>query len=68
MDNIKLIGVLIFGIGLIIDIFNTRWKWPFWKYELESKNKKLSKLSTIFIIIGFIIVLIRSIYIRQTGS
>ena len=68
MDNIRILGVVVFALGLIIDIFNTKWKWPFGKYELESKNKNLSKISTLLIIIGFIIVLIRSIYVRQTGS
>ncbi len=67
MDYVKLLGTIIFGIGIVIEIFNTKWKWPFWKQKLEIKSKKADIASTVFIILGFVIIVVRIYLISKSG-
>lgn len=68
MDIIRIMGLVIFGIGIIIEIANTKWQWPFWKYTLESRNKKLAILSNVLIILGFLLVIFRVYMNRRNGT
>ncbi|XKL31606.1 hypothetical protein P4B09_13040 [Lactiplantibacillus plantarum] len=52
MDFIIAIGGLITGIGLIINVFNTRIKYG-WFTHYQSKSRPLNYVSLLLIIIGF---------------
>ena len=55
MDFIIAIGGLITGIGLIINVFNTRIKYG-WFTHYQSKSRPLNYVSLLLIIIGLIII------------
>lgn len=56
MDFIIAIGGLITGIGLIINVFNTRIKYGWFTYY-QSKSRPLNYVSLLLIIIGLIIII-----------
>lgn len=56
MDFIIAIGGLITGIGLIINVFNTRIKYG-WFTHYHSKSRPLNYVSLLLIIIGLIIII-----------
>lgn len=59
MDIIILIGSIISGIGVIISAFNTKIRYGFFTHY-ESKNKGLSWISFILIIIGLGIIILKA--------
>ncbi|GFE99975.1 hypothetical protein [Lactiplantibacillus plantarum] len=56
MDFIIAIGGLVTGIGLIINVFNTRIKYG-WCTHYQSKSRPLNYVSLLLIIIGLIIII-----------
>ncbi len=68
MDKIILIGAVIFGIGLIIAVLNTKWKWQFGRYPFVNKSKGIAFLSWVIIIIGLCIVILRAVNEGYIGN
>lgn len=56
MDFIILFGAILFGIGLVISILNTRVSYGFFK-RYRSKNRTWQIISIILIIIGLLIII-----------
>lgn len=56
MDYIILFGAILFGIGLVISILNTRGSYGFFT-RYRSKNRSWQIISIILIIIGLLIII-----------
>ena len=56
-DIIMVIGIVMFIIGIIVKIFNAKWSWRTGAYT-RSKNKTLSLVGWILIIVGLAIVVL----------
>lgn len=59
MDNIILIGSVIFAIGVIINILNAKWSWKTGEYT-RVKNRKVALIGWLFLLIGILIIVLKA--------
>lgn len=56
MDIVILIGIIITGIGFVINVANTRVKYG-WFTHYQSRNRPLNYISFLLIVIGLAIII-----------
>ncbi len=66
MDTLILVGALIVGLGLLIQIITAKWSWRLGGYY-TSNNKPLSLFGWLLIIIGIIIIVLKAKMNGQLG-
>lgn len=66
MDIIILIGSIIFGIGILIYVLNTKVRYGFFTHY-QSRNKGLAWISALLIIIGLGIIIVKAYLNGQLG-
>ncbi|EUJ38014.1 hypothetical protein BCAMP_09155 [Brochothrix campestris FSL F6-1037] len=60
MNKMILVGAIIFGIGLFIQLITAKWSWRLGGYY-KSKNKPLSLIGLCIIILGLVIIVMSAI-------
>lgn len=66
MDMIMLIGIIIFVVGLLINVANAKWSWKTGAYT-ASKNRIRTLLGWLLITIGLAIVIVTAYNNGQLG-
>ena len=68
MDAIILIGVIIFGVGLLLLMLTTKFVYGRnWGYPYRTTNKPLAALGWFLLIIGFLIMIFKAKANGQIG-